>query len=250
MALDSEATDLGYCGSVPTDRLSAVLAAMADLDGDCPTALVRLCCATVGLLSVRGAGISLMVDGELRGTAGVCGSGTKVVQELQFELGEGPCVDAWASMEPVLEPDLARPQVARWPAFAPAAVAAGVLAVFAFPLRLGAIRLGVLVVNRERPSGLDGEGMAYGLVLADLATWVILGLQSGAPADALHELLAGEPPHWAEVHQATGIVSVQLGVGLDEAFVRLRAAAFAEGRPMREIAREVVAHRLRLEPSA
>ena len=67
------------------------------------------------------------------------------------------------------------------------------------------------MVNRERASGLDGEGMAYGLVLADLATWVILGLQSGAPADALHELLAGEPPHWAEVHQATGIVSVQLG---------------------------------------
>ena len=86
---------------------------------------------------MQGAGISLIVDGKLRGTAEVCGSGTKVVQELQFELGEGPCVDAWASMEPVLEPDLARPQVARWPAFAPAAVAAGVLAVFAFPLRLG-----------------------------------------------------------------------------------------------------------------
>jgi ANTAR domain/GAF domain len=241
---------LGYCGRVPTDRLSAVLATMADLDGDCPTALNRLCCAAMELLSVRGAGISLMVDGELRGTAGDCGSGTKVVQELQFELGEGPCADAWASMEPVLEPDLAAPEVVRWPAFAAGAVAAGVLAVFAFPLRLGAIRVGVLVANRERPSGLDADELAYGLVIADLATWVILGLQSGAPDDALHELLAAEPPHWAEVHQATGIVSVQLGVGLDEAFVRLRAYAFAEGRPMREIAREVVAHRLRLEPSA
>ena len=241
---------MGYCGRVPTDRLSVVLAAMADLDGDSPSAVDRLCGAAVGLLDLRGAGISLMVDGELRGTAGVSGAGVAAVQELQFELGEGPCVDAWASMEPVLEPDLVRPQVTRWPAFAPGAVAAGVLAVFAFPLHLGAIRVGVLVLYRDRASGLDGDELAYGLVLADLATWVILGVQSGAPADALHELLAVEPPHWAEVHQATGIVSVQLGVGLDEAFVRLRAHAFAEGRPMREVAREVVAHRLRLEPSA
>lgn len=242
-------SDLGYCGWVPTDRLSAVLMAMADLDGDSPSALDRLCGAAVGMLSLRGAGISLMVDGELRGTAGVSGSGVQAVQELQFELGEGPCVDAWASMEPVLEPDLGSPQVARWPAFAAGAVAAGVLAVFAFPLHLGAIRIGVLVLYRDRPSALDRDELAYGLVLADLAGWVILGLQSGAPADALHDLLAGEPPHWAEVHQATGIVSVQLGVELDEAFVRLRAQAFSDGRPLREIAREVVAHRLRLEPS-
>ncbi len=98
---------------MPSDRLSAVLAAMAALDGDRPSALDRLCGAAVGLLSLRGAGISLMVDGELRGTAGVSGSGVLAVQELQFELGEGPCVDAWANTEPVLEPDLGSPRVAR-----------------------------------------------------------------------------------------------------------------------------------------
>ncbi len=241
---------IGYRGWVRTDRLSAVLAAMADLDGDHPSVPDRLCGAAVALLSLRGAGISLMVDGQLRGTAGRSGPSVHTVQELQFELGEGPCIDAWASTEPVLEPDLAAPEVVRWPAFAAGAVAARVLAVFAFPLRLGAIRIGVLVLYRDRPGGLDDDELAYGLVIADLAAWVILGLQSGAPADALHELLEVQPPHWAEVHQATGIVSVQLGVGLDEAFVRLRAYAFAEDRPLREIAREVVAHRLRLEPSA
>lgn len=176
---------------------------------------------------MRGAGISLMVDGELRGTAGSSGMGVAMVLELQFELGEGPCVDAWASMEAVLEPDLASPEVLRWVAFAPGAVAAGVLAVFAFPLLLGAIRVGVLVFYRDRPGALDADELAYGLALADLATSVILGVQSGAPAEALHELLAAEPPHWAEVHQATGMVAVQLGVGLDEAFVRLRGYAFA-----------------------
>jgi GAF domain/ANTAR domain len=235
---------------VPTDRLSDVLAAMAVVDGDRPSVLDRLCNAAVGLLSLRGAGISLMADGQLLGTAGVSGPGVAAVQELQFELGEGPCVDAWAGMEPVLEPNLADPSRVRWPLFGPAGVAAGVLAVFVFPLHLGAIRIGVIVFYRDRSGGLDADELAYGLVLADLATWVILGLQSRAPEEALHELLAEEPPHWAEVHQATGMVAVQLGVGLDEAFVRLRAHAFSDGRSLRETARDVVARRLRLEPSA
>lgn len=236
-------------GEVATDRLSAVLAAMAQLDGSAPSALDRLCGAAVSLLSLHGAGISLMADGELRGTAGVSGAGVAVIQELQFELGEGPCVDAWRSMEPVLEPDLASPAVVRWPSFAQRGVDEGVLAVFAFPVHLGAIRVGVLVFYRDRAGGLDPDALAYGLVLADLASWMILGVQSGAPPETLHELLSSEPPHWAEVHQATGIVAVQLDVGLDEAFVRLRAHAFANGRPLRAVARDVVAHRLRLEAS-
>lgn len=240
---------VGYCGRVATDRLSAVLAAMADLDGNAPSALDRLCGAAVSLLSLHGAGISLMVDGELRGTAGQYGAGVAVIQELQFELGEGPCVDAWSGMEPILEPDLAAPAIVRWPTFAGRGVDAGVLAVFAFPVHLGAIRIGVLVFYRDRVGGLDADALAYGLVLADLASWVILGLQSGAPPEALHELLSAEPAHWAEVHQATGIVAVQLDVGLDEAFVRLRGHAFADGRSLREVARDVVARRLRLGAS-
>jgi hypothetical protein len=235
---------------VATDRLSVVLAAMADVDGDGLSTLDRLCGAAVTLLSLRGAGISLMVEGTLRGTAGVTDPGVAAVQELQFELGEGPCADAWASMEPVLEPDLSAPARVRWPAFAPASVEAGVRAVFAFPLGFGAIRIGVLVLYRDRAGRLSADELAYGLVLADLATSLILALQSDAPGETLHELLASEPPHWAEVHQATGMVSVQLGVSLDEAFVRLRARAFGDGRSLREVSREVVARRLRLESSA
>lgn len=90
---------------------------------------------------------------------------------------------------------------------------------------------------------------ARGVVLADVASQVVLALQAGTPQDSLHELLAGEPPHWAEVHQATGMVSVQLGISMDEAFVRLRAHAFAEHRPLRDVARAVVARELVLDPA-
>lgn len=232
-----------------SDRLSVVLGAIA-ADGDGAGSVVdRVCVAAVILLSLKGAGLSLMVDGELLGTAGVSHPGIAAVQELQLSLGEGPCVDAWRSGAVVLDPDLAAPGTVRWPAFAQAGVSAGVRAVFAFPLALGAIRLGVLVLYRDRPGALSTDEFAYGLVLADVATHVVLGLQAGAPADTLHELLAKEPPHWAEVHQATGMLSVQLGVGLDEAFVRLRAHAFATDGRLRDLASEIVAGRLQLESS-
>jgi hypothetical protein len=220
---------------------------MADADRGGRASMVdRICGASVALLSLSGAGLSLMADGELRGTAGVSEPGIEAMQELQLTLGEGPCVDAWRDLEPVLEADLADPAQPRWPAFAQAGVQAGVRAVFAFPLQLGAASLGVLALYRDRPAPLSDEELGLGLVLAEVATQTILGLQAGAPAEELHVLLAGEPAHWAEIHQATGMVSAQLEVSLDEAFVRLRSFAFANDHPLREVAENVVARRLRL----
>jgi hypothetical protein len=220
---------------------------MASVDGDAASVIDRVCMAAVALLSLSGAGISLMVDGQLRGSAGVSEPGIAAVQELQLELGEGPCVDAWSGNEPVIEPNLAEPARVRWPSFAQAGVLAGVRAVFAYPLHVGAIRIGVLVLYRDRPDALDAEELARALVLADLASQIVLAVQAGAPEDRVHELLATEPPHWAVVHQATGMISVQLEVPIDEAFVRLRAHAFADRRSLRDVAREVVARRLELE---
>lgn len=232
---------------MPADRLSLVLASMASVDADAASVIDRVCMAAVSILSLSGAGISLMVDGQLRGSAGVSEPGVAAVQELQLELGEGPCVDAWTGNEPVLEPDLSEPARVRWPSFAQAGVQAGVRAVFAYPLHVGAIRIGVLVLYRDQPDALDAEELARALVLADLASQIVLAVQAGAPQDSVHELLATEPPHWAVVHQATGMISVQLEVPIDEAFVRLRAHAFADRRSLRDVAREVVARRLELE---
>ena len=220
---------------------------MANVDGAAPTVIDRVCVAAVALLSLSGAGISLMVDGQLRGSAGVSEPGIAALQELQLELGEGPGVDVWTSDAPVLEPDLAQRGTIRWPTFAPAAQSAGVQAVFAFALETGAIRIGVLMLYRDQAGPLVAEERALGLVLADVATQVVLAVQAGAPPDTVHELLAGEPAHWAEVHQATGMVSAQLEVSMDEAFVRLRAHAFADGRSLQDVARDVVSRRLTLE---
>jgi ABC-type tungstate transport system substrate-binding protein len=233
-----------------TDRVQTVLRAIADVPSETSPSLIdQVCAAAVKVLSLRGSGVSLMVGGELRGRAGVSDAGISEIQELQLELGEGPGVDAWASGAAVSEPDIAHPKVVRWPAFAEAAERAGVVAVYAFPMRMGAIRIGVLVFYRDRVGELSAEEAAYGLVFADVATHMVLGLQAGAPADELHEVLADEPPHWAEIHQATGMVSVQLDVALSEAFVRLRAHAFASGRSLRAVSRDILHGRLRLANS-
>jgi hypothetical protein len=228
------------------DRLSLVLEAMANVDGDAPTIVDRICVAAVRLLQLSGSGISLMVDGRPLGRAGVSDPAIAAIQGLQFELGEGPCLDAWSRDEPVAVGDLGD-ALSRWPVFAQAAVQAGVRAVFAFPLHQGAIRIGALVLYRDRVGELTHEEWLSGVVLADVASQVVLALQAGAPAEQLHELLADEPPHWAEVHQATGMISVQLEVSVEEAFVRLRAHAFAAHRLLSDVSRDVVERRLRLE---
>ena len=160
---DGHAGNPSRTGSVGrVDRLGVVLAAMAAVDGDAPSVVERVCAAAVGLLALSGCGISLMVEGQLEGSAGVSSPAIAAVQELQLEMGEGPCVEAWASAEPVMEGNLVSPTIERWPVFAQAAVRAGVKAVFAFPLCQGAIRIGVLVLYRDRVGDLSEEEWARG----------------------------------------------------------------------------------------
>jgi ANTAR domain len=207
----------------------------------------QVCVAAVDLLALSGAGISLIVDSELRGSTGVTGPAMAMLQELELTLGEGPSTTAWASRRPVSEADLGSSGASRWPAFARAATQTGVRAVFAVPLDVGGIRLGVLLLSRDATGLLTGEEMAMALVLAQTATMLILDLQSGAIDGDVHTTLAHEPGHWAEIHQAAGMISVQLDVSLDEAFVRLRAHAFASDAPLRTVARDVVSRRLHLD---
>lgn len=169
------------------------------------------------------------------------------IEDLQHTLGEGPCIDAHESGRAVLEPDLAAPRRARWPAFGPAALSAGARALFAFPLRIGGARLGALTLCRSSAGDLSDTQRTDAGTMAGIVANAILSIQAQAPPGTLGaelEILAG---HRAELHQATGMVSVQLGVGVAEALVRLRAHAYAAGRPLAEVAADVVARRLRLD---
>jgi GAF domain-containing protein len=227
------------------DRLQRILARLYP-DGADAWSSSRLCQVSALVAGMDGAGIMLM-SGEIpRGSLCSTNAVSELIEELQYTLGEGPCVDAYQENQVVTEPDLADPVTRRWVAFAPPALDAGVRAVFGFPMRSGTVRLGALNLYRERPGRLTDDQHADALVLADLAARWVLETQAGAaPEMVARELEAGADFHFA-VHNAAGIVSVQLSISVSEALIRLRAYAFSNSAMLADVAQDVIAHRLRL----
>ncbi|GAB7044283.1 MULTISPECIES: GAF and ANTAR domain-containing protein [Catenuloplanes] len=209
--------------------------------------LQRVCTAATVALSASGAGISVMTDDGLRGVSAASDQQSADLEELQFVLGEGPCMDAFATRRPVLVPDLADGATARWPMYTPAAREGGVRAVFAFPLQVGAARMGVLDVFRDCAGPLTADELPLALAFADVTVSTLLDRQEDAVIVGTGDDLAEAVEYRAEVFQAQGMVMVQLGVTISEAMARMRAYAYAENRPLSEIARDVVARRLRFD---
>jgi hypothetical protein len=234
----------------PVARVRALMAAQpsgAEPGDGVVAELRRLCRAATGALSGSGAGLSVMAEDGLRGVTAASDPTAEHLDELQFVFGEGPCIDAFEARRPVLVPDVMDSAVHRWPVYTPGVHKLGVRAVFAFPLQVGAARLGVLDVFRSRHGSLTADELGQALTFADVAVAVLLDGQAVArPGDAaagVAEAVDGR----AELFQAQGMVTVQLGVTLAEALARIRAHAYSENRPLRDIARDIVAHRLRLD---
>jgi len=221
------------------------LAELSAADGAWPAA--RLCAVCPRVLGVNGAGIMLMSGDIPRGSLGTTDEVSQLIEDLQYTLGEGPCVDAYQQDEVVAEPDLAKPVIRRWLAFTPSALRGGARAVFAFPLRIGTVRLGALDFYRDRPGPLSDEQHADALVVASVAARWVLEAQAGAPPGTVPEELEASADFHFVVHNAAGMVSVQQDISVTDALIRLRAYAFTHDRPLTEVAQDVVDRRLRLE---
>ncbi|MFI7543655.1 GAF and ANTAR domain-containing protein [Actinoplanes sp. NPDC049599] len=206
--------------------------------------LRRLCLLAVRTLPASGAGLSVVAQDQQFSLLAAADPESERLEELQFVLGEGPCVDAAAARRPVLVPDLATDGPARWPAYAAAVLAAGVQAVFAFPLQVGAAQLGVLDLFRSHPGPLTGAELSRAFALADDAVLVLLDGQERRQLDgdvsAQDEALGGT----TELFQAQGMVMIQIGGTLAEAMARIRAYAFAQDLRLADVARAIVAREL------
>jgi GAF domain len=231
---------------VAGDRLLRILTLLSS-GGVTEPGTARLCDVCADVTAMSGAGI-MLISGEAP-AGSVCSTNqvSALIEELQYTLGEGPCVDAYHEDRPVLEPDLADPDTPRWVAFTPPAVEAGARAVFGFPLQVGAVRLGALNLYRDRPGSLSEDQYADALVLAGVAARAVLAMQAQAPPGALAPELEAEANFRFVVHQASGMVAVQLGVSVGDALVRLRAYAFANERLVTEVAEDVVGRRFRFD---
>ena len=212
----------------------------------------RLCEACVRWYGADAAAISLVFDGVNVGTLGASGPVARTIEELQFTLGEGPCLDSVAGRTPVLVVDLASPDHRRWPAYSPAVLAHDIRGVFAMPVLVAGQYLGALDLFRVAPGTLSGAHLAAYLIAAELAEMAFLDLIGGdmhaattdPDSSAWAELKALSR---AEVSQATGVLVAQLDVEPAVALVRVRAHAYATGAAATAVARDILDHRLFLE---
>jgi hypothetical protein len=212
----------------------------------------RLCEACVVLFDIDAAAISVVLDGASSGTLGSSGEPARTYDELQFTLGEGPCLDSVAHHAPVLVADLADPEDPRWPIYGPAMLSHHIRGVFAMPVLVAGEYVGALDFFRAQPGLLKGEHFSGAVVAAELAGVPMLDLMNDDLQAAVND---PESNAWAELHmlsrtevsQATGMLVAQLGVEPAEALVRLRAHAYATGRSSTDVARDIVDRRLRLE---
>jgi hypothetical protein len=193
-----------------------------------------------------GAAVALISSNHDPGNIAASDERVSYVVDLQFTTGEGPTIDAHRDRRPVLEPELET--TTRWPAFASQAVAVGVAAVFGLPLQIGAANFGVLTFYRERPGPLGGDLLVEALAMADVACEIALRLQAQVPPGSLHDVIEILATERTVVYQATGMIAVQMDVGLEQAMALLRARAYAAGQPVHEVAADVVARRFRFDP--
>lgn len=217
----------------------------------------ELCTTCAGLVGVDGAVLSMVYQGASTGTFGSSSQASRRLDEYQFTFGEGPCLDAVASREVVLVPDLASPREQRWPLLRGALLDDGVQSVFALPIMVLSACVGALDLFRSDPGPLEGDAFAGAMLAADLAAAPLLDLIAGAVGvnvddDALIRSMEQGPGHLAEldrveVYQATGMLITALDVDSTEALVRLRAHAIATGQTAIEVARAIVERRLMLE---
>jgi ANTAR domain len=217
-----------------------------------PDAADLLCEACVLLLEVDAAAISLVFDGASSGTLGASGEPARMYDELQFTFGEGPCLDAVTRRLPILVVDLADSVEIRWPTYGPTMLAHQIRGVYAIPVVVAGEFVGALDLFRAEPGPLIGDDLVGAVAAAELSAIPVLDV-----LDADMQAAVGDPTSnaWAElnslsraeVSQATGMLVAQLEVDPAEALIRLRADAYATGRRVTEVARDILDRRLKLE---
>jgi hypothetical protein len=166
------------------------------------------------------------------------------IDELQFDLGEGP---GWAAVHsglPVLITDLHGGPDGRWPLFDNTVREIPVRGLFVFPLSVGATRIGVLTLYRSAPGPLTPAAVDTASTLAraippELARRIL----TPDPIDLVN---SADPNDRSGIYQATGVVMAQLDVTAETAFARIQAHAFTTGTTMAQTAAAVMTRHLQL----
>jgi hypothetical protein len=225
---------------------STLLRRIIETPGDTvPQRICNLSAAT----NMDGVAILLNTDHRLVGTVASAGKVGQILAELELSLGEGPAHQAIAERAMVSADQLLFGSRDRWPVFAEHAVGAGIEAVFALPLQLGSIMVGVIEFARAMPGSLDSQELIDLANLSSLTTSALLLTQARVSDSETLDLLQVNEPTQLRIHQATGMVSQQAGVSLADGLALMRAYSLAHGASLSETAQKIVARELRMDES-
>ena len=198
--------------------------------------------------AVPASGVALSILAGRLGQSTVCASDQIAARldELQFDLGEGPCWTAMTGRAPVVATDITGEVDGRWPMFSSSIAEndLGVASMFAFPLAVGSLDLGALDLYTVHHDELERSQIDAVAELARIAAFQVLRRVLADGTSDADDPASISSRSRREVHQATGIILAQLDVTAEEAALLLRAQAFSSGRSVQKVAADVVARRL------
>ena len=224
------------------DRRDDLLRALASIEQG--ALLERLCKLAVAQIPCDGAAVVVTAQGLPVGVLASAGECALTLTDAEFNLGEGPAFESALTDRPVHIDHLDANTTAAWPLVGPLLEEAGISALSTFPLRLGAIRLGVAHVIRLSPRALSDAEFATARAIVDLMTDAVLFVQAGLVNADFDDLLSAAGKDRLRVHQATGMVAEMLDCPMPDALARMRARAFAEGIPLFDLATHVIDRKL------
>ena len=227
-----------------TPRETGVLAAVVSLvdslldDFDVVDLLTELSEHCAELLDIQAAGF-LLTDplGQLRLLAATS-ERTRELELFQLQADEGPCVECYATGQPVSVADL-RAETPRWPRFVPAALEAGFASVHAVPMRAAGIVLGAMGLFGSRPGDLNQADLLVGQTLAHIACVAILQEHAPTPSTVIPQLRSALTSR-VVVEQAKGFLRARLDVSVEHAFQLLRTYARANGDHLTDVSRRLI----------
>lgn len=187
----------------------------------------------------RGVGLMMLDHDDVLRYMGSTSDSARMLELLQLQSSEGPCLDCSRSGQAVVNADLTA-ATGRWPVFAPAALAAGFRSVHAFPMRLRDRTIGALNLFGSEDGTFEPGEVGLVQALADVATIAVLQERQLSRADAVTEQLQGALNSRVVLEQAKGVLAQQLGTTPDAAFELLRRRARSEQVRLADLARAIV----------
>jgi GAF domain-containing protein len=222
--------------------LARALVELADTlvaDFDVVELLTRLTDRCVDVLDVGAAGLMLVsLEGDLRVMAS-SSEAIRVLELFEVQSQEGPCLDCYRTGRPVVNQDLAVAN-GRWPRFAAEALAAGICAVHALPMRLRGNIIGALNLFHTEPTQMRDADVEAAQALADVATIAVLQHRAALEAQVLNEQLNHALNSRIVIEQAKGVIAERERLDMEHAFARLRTHARNHNRRLADVARDVI----------